>query len=608
MIYLIAALFAIIVYLNTLGHGFVFDDRKFIVLNTFIQDWHSLFRIFTYDYLMHIWEDLDVNRPLMVISLISDYSIWKLNPMGYHFTNLVLHVANTITFLCLLNLISVGNRIALISSIIFAIHPVHIQAVNAINFREDLMVTFFYLLSLICFIRGLNSGVGKRDFILSLLFYFLALLSKETALTLPIICFLYLMVWKKERLPKWVPASCFIVTTFYLLFIFYATGLSGGIMVYYEESLFERLYASLITFGRYLWLLIFPIGLTPDYVLKPFLDFTLKNMLSVLAVLVLVIWCLYRIIFKPDMITYFISWFFITLLPVMNLMPILNPVAERYIYLPSIGLITAIAIWCDAFLTKNGRLLVWSLAALILTFSVLTIDGNKVWSNNYTLWLDAINKSPQNSNAHRQLGLIYEERKQFAKAHLEYLAALKYASNNIYYKAAIHNDLGLLYSKNRQYEKAYEELSIALKLYPDYYEARINLGSLYEENHRYEDALREYQSALRLNPDNDNAHYRIGKLHAKNKQYDRAYSEYHKTLELNPNFASAYFDLGLLLFEKSDIEASIAMFKKGLVVSPDKAMAHSFLGDLYVKIGKKELAEKEYKEAARLGLGTIRRF
>lgn len=603
MRYLIVALLAITVYLNTLGHGFVFDDRKFIVFNTFIQDWRSLFRIFTYDYLMHTWDDLDVNRPLMVISLILDYSIWKLNPMGYHLTNLVLHVANTITFLYLLNLISVGNRIALISSIIFAIHPVHVQAVNAINFREDLMVTFFYLLSLICFIRGLNSGVGKRDFIWSLLFYLLALLSKETALTLPIICLLYIITWKKGSPPKWVFAGYIFVTAIYLLFLLYARHLSGGMMVYYEASLLERLYGSLVILGRYLWLHIIPIGLTADYDAKPFFELTLKNILSALAMFILFIWFLRRFTIKPGLVSFSFAWFFITLIPAMNLIPLLKPAAERYLYLPSIGVITLIAIWASSLLDKKRKPIVGVLSTLIVIFSVLTINGNTVWKDNYSLWHDTVRKAPKNSSAHRQLGLIYEEKKQFTKAYIEYQAALKFAPENLFYKATVHDDLGLLYLTTGKHEKAYEEFGIALKLYPEYYEAHINLGSLYAENSKYEEALREYQSALRLNPDDDNIHYRLGMLYAKNKQYDRAYSEYQKTLELNPKNASAYFDLGLLLFENSNIEASIAMFNKGLTISPGNVKAHSFLGDLYMKIGKKELAEKEYKEAARLGLG-----
>lgn len=273
-LYLMAFIIAVFAFLNTLSNGFVFDDDLFIVKSPFIQDWRNLFSLFTSDYLRHSWENLDVNRPVMVISLIFDFSVWKLNPLGYHLTNLVLHAANSLALLYLLSLIFSDVRIPFLSTVLFAIHPVHIQAVNAINFREDLLVTFFYLASLSYFIRGVNNY--KWSPLLSALFYLFALLSKEMALTLPIICFLYLRVWGRRNPPRWMFTGQILVTALYILFYLYVRQFSG-VQVFYEESIIERLYGAIVIISRYIWIHLFPIRLLADYDDRLFFLFNFKN-------------------------------------------------------------------------------------------------------------------------------------------------------------------------------------------------------------------------------------------------------------------------------------------------------------------------------------------
>lgn len=603
--YLLVALLALSVYLNTIGHGFVFDDNGFIVKNTFIQN-SRIVDIFSYEFLRHSWEDLDVNRPLMVISLMLDFSVWQLNPTGYHFTNLILHAANTVIFLYLLNSIFSSSRIPVLAALLFAVHPIHIQAVNAINFREDLLVTLFYMLSLACFIRGINSNNSMWRFILSLLLYLLALLSKEMALTLPIICFIYLTVWKRKRGQWWVFAGYLFVTAVYLSFFVYIKQSSGGIVIT-DLTLLQRIYGSLTAFGRYLWLHLFPIGLTADYDPRLFYAFAADNITSAVITLVLFIWSLYRATTKPSPAFFFLALFYITLIPVTNIIPILNPVAERYLYLPSIGLITIVAMGINYLMDKRGRTFVMVvLAVLIIFFSILIIIENRVWKDEYSLWSDTLKKVPTNATAHSKIGAIYAKENNYDKAFAEYQAALKFATDNLFFRAAIHNSLGLFYMKNGQDPKAYEEFQTAIKLSPQYYEAFINLGTLYVKELQYDKALAEYQVALSLKPDSDDIYHKLGLLFTKLKQHDRAYSAYQKALELNPGNSNIYFDLGMLLFEDSNIDSAIAMVKKGLNITPDDAWAHSFLGDLYMKIDNKEMALKEYDKASRIGTRNFR--
>lgn len=585
--------FALAVYINTLSHGFVFDDKHFIVDNTFIQDWKNLFHI--HGYLHHTWHDLDVNRPVMVASLILDFSIWKLNPIGYHLTNIIIHAANTVAILYLLKLLLLNSEISIFISLIFAVHPVHVQAVNAINFREDLLVTFFCLLSLIFFVTGRN----KVDFLFSLFFYLFALLSKETALILPVICLLYQRVWKK-RVPGWVYIGFGIELMSYLLFLFYAKHLSGGISVFYEESLFERFYAALAVFFHYLWLHIFPFGLTADYDESSFMVFTIKNFYSALIVVCLIILVIHRISSKPSPKLFYLAWFFITLIPVSNIVPILNCAAERYLYLPSIGFITLMFISIKDFCGNKIKQFNLLIVVFIGLLSILTVKGNMIWKDEYRLWSDTIAKAPKNANAHFQMGSFFAHEGLFDKAYSEYQSALMYAPNNAFFISSVHNSLGLLYKRSGQYKKAYGEYQTAVNLDPKNYQAHFNLGLYYVENLQYDKAATELEAAMKLNPDDDKALYYLGRAYEGINWHDKAYFAYEKSLELNPRNAEIYFALGELLNKDSNITASITMFKKGLIITPNNVWAHSFLGDLYRKMGNEEMARMEYQETMNL--------
>lgn len=573
--YLLVALLALSVYFNTLGHGFVFDDNAFIVKNTFIQS-RSILDIFSYEFLKHSWGDLDVNRPVMVASLILDFSIWKLNPMGYHLTNIILHAANTVAVLYLLKLIFLNSEVPIFVSMIFAVHPVHVQAVNAINFREDLLVTLFCLLSLIFFITGKN----KTDFLFSLFFYFLALLSKETASVLPAICLLYQRVWKKEA-PRWVFLGFGLELVSYLSFFLYAKHLSGGVSVFYEESLIERIYASLAVFFHYLRLHIFPIGLTADYDELAFIAFTFKNSFTSFTSLCLIASVAYTVVRKPSPKNFFLAWFFISLFPASNIVPILNYAAERYLYLPSVGLITLMFISVRDICTDKVKPFNALIIILIIFLSILTVKENLIWKDDRRLWSDTIAKAPGNANAHFQMGLLFAQKNLFDKAYSEYQSALTLAPNNAFFKSSVHNSLGLLYKKNGQYIKAYDEFQSSVKIDPKNYQAHFNLGLYYIKNLQYEKAATELEAALKLNPTDDRVHYYLGRAYERNKWHDKAYSAYQKSLELNPKNADAYFALGELFYDDSNISASIVMLRKGLSIAPDNVWARSFLANLY---------------------------
>lgn len=486
--YPLAAFFSVIAYLNTTQLGFVWDDQVFIVNSPFIQDWKNLFHIFSSDFLKHSWKDLDVNRPVMVASLILDFWIWKFDPMGYHLTNLILHTLNTLSLLYMLELIFLDRRITLISAVIFAVHPVHIEAVSAINFREDLLVTLLFLLSLICFIKGLRPEASKWISFLSIVFYLFALLSKESALTLPIIAFLYLRVWMWNSRRYWIFIGYILATGVYLLFFLYVQQFSDIVVAAWPLA--TRLFGVLVIVKHYIWLHLFPTGLNPDYVPYTFFTRTLQNVLTAAAILTFMVWTSYRLIIGPHPKHFFLSWFFITLIPVMNIVPILNPVAERYLYLPSVGFIVWVVVLGVSLLGKKGKLVSKALViVVVLLLMVLTIKGSAVWKDAISLWSHTIKKSPKSTRAYHGLGDAYKDKRQWDQALYYWEEAIKLKSNR---SSEAYSNIGNVYRIKGQDALAVKEYENAIKINPDNVEAHYSLAATMEELGQIEGALEHY--------------------------------------------------------------------------------------------------------------------
>ena len=183
---------------------FVMDDFIVIVKNDFVKTWKNFPAIFTRDYItsplqvkylgmFNMGSGETTYRPLVTISYFTDYAIWKLNPFGYHLTNLLLHILNAILFYFFISLIAKDKKIALCASLLFALHPINAEAVNCIAFREDMLAFLFLIASFIFYIK-LGGYKGIRRFychLASVTLYLLALFSKEMAIILPFLLILY---------------------------------------------------------------------------------------------------------------------------------------------------------------------------------------------------------------------------------------------------------------------------------------------------------------------------------------------------------------------------------------------------------------------------------
>lgn len=341
------------IYANTLKNSFVYDDSVTIVNNTFIKKLNNIPKLVSNDYFLYSSETS--YRPVVTFTYFLDYAIFDLKPWGYHLTNLLLHAINCILlylFLLLLAkqlsikklspvntiLSNLSDNQPLIISLLFATHPILTEAVNAISFREDLLSFFFYMTTLNIYIATTSSS-GGRLYPLSCITYALALLSKEMAATLPMIVYLYewIVSDKESRiapsflLNKYIIGYATITLAFLILrFIFHHPS---------EHITSWQLSERLLTVP---WLLlsslksaILPFSLSADHVITPVKSlFSPRFIVPLISVTLLIVILIMK---RKRELVFGILFFIITLFPVYNIIPIAFPLAERYLYLPTIG-------------------------------------------------------------------------------------------------------------------------------------------------------------------------------------------------------------------------------------------------------------------------------
>lgn len=494
---LILVLSVLLAFSNTLKNGFVYDDLDFIVHNSLIRTFKNLSILLTRDYFYYTPEYS--YRPLVTLSHFVDYYFFRLNPGGYHLINLLLHLTNALLVFILIKkllvifnvgTIKVINVSALFGALFFALHPVVTEPVNLPSYREDLLCTLFAVISLL-FYLGWRVSSEKTSFLYLLLAgmtFFLSLLAKEASITLPLIILLFELSLPpmplKRRLRLFSPFILIIV--FYLIIRFvilvppqkYVVGYFGGSPAIAVLN-FPRF------FVHYLFLIFYPVTLAADYNFQPLKKiihpFILGSIFCVIVYLLLALTAWHK---RKFLISTGLLWFLVFLLPVSNLVPLSNPVAERYLYLPLIGLgIVLASILYRIFLAiieKKGNVLFYkSIVGLVLVLFVLyitlDIQRNTMWRDDFTLWQETLRSQPRSHAALRGLGLIYLQRKDYTKAEEMLNAAVDLRP----WDFKVRNNRAVLYAKKGKLLRAIAELELITQMAPKYAAARYNLARCY---------------------------------------------------------------------------------------------------------------------------------
>lgn len=548
-----------LVYFNSFSNGFVFDDYAVIVENKYLTDRSADFLSFFNRSYFKIAGGEASYRPVATLSYFLIHLAAGLNPFYYHLASVALHILNILLVFWTARLILKNPLSALIAGLLFACHPAQTEAVDCIAYNEDLLTGFFFLLAFIFYLKATPEDLKKtavKYYGGSLVFFLLGLLSKEMAITLPAVLLLYDLTLRAGGRQSFSPtmiieavknrgrlyAGYAAVSLFYLAlrFIFLSNPAEHATPFY--GSLFERILYLPDHIFSFVKLAIFPVELNADYVFSyPSGFFDISNLAGFILVVGLAAASFY--IYKHSKQVFFcIWWFLITLFPVYNIIPIFNPFAERYLYIPLIGFCLLVSIlFSDLFLNRfaeSPSLKVLTVVALITVvgfYAAATAGRNRDWKDSYTLWSKTVVNSPNSSVAHGSLGRAYQERGQLDKA------------------------VG-------EYEKA-------LQIFPDDYKAHYNLGVLYDQQHLSAKAVHQYQRAIEINPAFPNAHFNLANIYQQQGLPEKAIVQYHKVIELDPEDFEARNNLGVVYAMEGELEKAISEWEKLLKIDPGNTSA-----------------------------------
>ena len=415
------------IYWNSLQGDFIWDDRGLILENTsYLGDWSNLVSTFTKPF----FGTTPFYRPLLLVSFILDYQLWGLNAFGYHFSNVLLHALNGLMVYLLAFLLFKQRTFALIAGLLFVSHPIQTEAVAWISGRNDVLLTFFSLLTIICYLKWRNPQRTKGFFAYAgfLLCYCCVLLTKESGIILPVLIVL-VDYFFRNSLPHPVDGRRKIYLPLMLisaLYIYVRINLLGGAIQEVEGvNIFHTFPGVIITYAYYFKMLLFPVVQTASPSILPVDSFQspvfIASLVMVGSLVVVTVACWKR--FRE--LSFLFLWLFVALLPVSGIIPLPVPALEHRLYLASVCFSMVIPLLFyripllrthELFARRGPVFTLSMLVVLMMLYSIKTVTRNTIWKDEHTFWLHTVQDSPSSVFAHNNLGIVYAREGQHNKA------------------------------------------------------------------------------------------------------------------------------------------------------------------------------------------------
>ncbi len=437
-----------LLYFKTFGHAWTFDDYYVILKN---QDIRSLKDFFNNEY---------PGRPLRELSSMLDYKLFGLESKYWHIQNCLIHSINAwLIYLLLMNL-SRSKPLSWLSSLLFLVHPTHVEVVAQISHRKDSLCLLFILVAFYFYILA-RSRKSIRCLLISSCAFILSLLSKESAYAFPFIIIAYeiLLCDKRsfERLKyKYLLSFILVVSsllTFYLLYVKYYYHGSRYLLftsnVLYDYSPSQYYMTLFSAWGFIIEKLFWPFGLSVNYLVAPpeaLFDPRLV-FITLFIIIVAVIACYaYR---KSKLLLFFLLWFIVFFLPTSNVLPFTKHfVADRYLYIPSVGLCVAIVFLLKSFSSKSYVCISLLIVSIL---SLITFNQIDIWRNNLLLWENSLKYNPYSSRTIMNVALF-----KYADNDDLFLENIHKAISINPYDPFPYNSLASFYYKKNEHRKAIE--------------------------------------------------------------------------------------------------------------------------------------------------------
>ena len=371
------------------------------------------------------------HHPLTMFSLALNYQFSKLNPKSYYATNIVLHLLNTLLVFWFIFLLTKRKKyIALIVATFFAIHPMHVESVAWISERKDVLYTFFYLISLVVYLKYLEpNSKGKWKLLtLSIFLFLLSLISKPAAVVLPVILIFidFLMGRKLNRSLILDKTPFFILSIAFGVLTMLSQKDMGALEQISKFDNFERLFYASFGSLTYIYKMFIPVDLSSFHSYPPIKTGAIVKDVAYVAFVIIVLafsfWKNIRIVI------FGFAFYIVNLILVLQFLTVGGAfIAERYTYVPYIGLFLLVG-WAFQKLweLKNPKvtalkyIAIFILSGAVGTYSYLAFERTKVWNNSEALWTNVIRNYPKLELGYGMRGNHFREIKQYEKAIADY--------------------------------------------------------------------------------------------------------------------------------------------------------------------------------------------
>jgi tetratricopeptide (TPR) repeat protein len=594
----------VLVYFPVHRYPFIgFDDPGYVTENPRVKaglTFKSLAWAMTSNYFAN-W------HPLTWISHMVDVQVFGLNAGAHHTVNLVLHVVNTLLLFVVLWRMSGAPWRSLAVAALFAVHPMHVESVAWIAERKDVLSTLLWLLTMWAYL-AYTKDPRVRRYVLVLVLFALGLMAKPMVVTLP--CVLLLLdvwplkraiigesrrgVWLRliyEKVPLFALAAASSVVTYL------AQRTSGAVESLSKLPLSVRAANALLSYWNYIAKLVWPqdLGLLYPYPKTLWVGAVLGALVVIIAISILV-GRLART--RPYLLVGWL-WFVGTLVPVIGIVQVgKQPMADRYTYVPSIGLFV-LAVWGAWDLLERLRMprsIAWALPlAATAAYAIVARRQVDFWRSGVVLWEHTIAVTGANYLAENNLGWDLARENKPAEAIPHYLASIRESPRF----AGSRTNLALALVAVGHYAEAIEQYEEALRLLPDSYLIHGNLAFALTHVDRLDDAVSHFKQAIKTKSDYVEALNGLGLTLARKGDVAGAIREYNEALGYFPKFPEAHNNLGAALASQGKLDEGISHFAEAVRLKPDFPDAHNNYGVALSTQGKLDEAVAQFLEAVR---------
>jgi len=581
--------FGFLLYAGTLRYDYTLDDFAAINSNRIVQKGAG-----GIGELLHsaYWSGFSAGnnslyRPLSLVLFALEWEFFPGNPAAGHFINVFLYALTGALLFRLLN--KLFNRNILVSftaAMLFVAHPVHTEVVANIKSSDEILCLLFCITSLSWLIDYVDTRKSSR-LLWSVISFFLALLSKENAITwlavLPLSVFIFRNMPARKAMMLTIPFG--IAALLYLAIL---TSIQHGMLISKPEALTNnvlsgapdyaaRLATAFFVLGRYLWLLVFPLHLSMDYSFAAIrlMSFGDARVLVSLGCIAALLATGVYLVLKRNTVGFGILYFFITISVVSNIVFVIGTVmADRLLYMPSLGLAMAAAVLLSRIgkesevpgqtggfaLMFRNRVTVLLGGTLLLLYSARTVARNPVWENNLSLFASGMKDAPDNAYVH------YLYSNELIKSITSEAPA-----------DSLHND--------SVYAAAISGYSKAIAIDPRNASFYNELAATYRKKNRPEEAMKYYDMALKRNSRLPQTYNGKGVILFEQKRYSEALNMFAESVRLNATDATALRNLGGCNLVLGNNRKAIENFEKALTYDPSDPLALKYMGFAYQNLG-----------------------